>query len=110
MTLWLPENRRNPCCGNFRGEGNYTALSIGVSVGSRIDIGGHMLVVKALVAPNVVVVTIDRGEEILISEGKSVEILPGVKVQSGVGGNRLAFHAPKSIRISRIESAKGERR
>lgn len=87
------------------------ALSIGVSVGSKIDVGGHMLQVKALVHPNVVVVTIDRGEEVVISEGKTVEILPNVRVQSGVGGNRLAFHAPKSIRISRVEEAtKGERR
>lgn len=78
------------------------ALSIGVSVGSQIDVGGHRLQVKALVHPNVVVITVDRGEEIVISEGQSVEILPGVKVQSGVGGNRLAFHAAKSIRISRV--------
>jgi hypothetical protein len=85
------------------------ALSIGVSVGSRIDVGGHVLQVKALVHPNVVVITVDRGDEIVISEGKTVEILPGVKVQSGVGGNRLAFHANKSIRISRVgeQSVKG---
>jgi len=93
------------------------ALSIGVGVGSKIDIGGHLLVVKALVQPNVVVVTVDRGEEIVISEGKSVEVLPGVKVQAGLGGNRLAFHAAKSIRISRVGeekrkpiTPKGERR
>lgn len=86
------------------------ALSIGVSVGSKIDIQGHILQVKSLVHPNVVVVTVDRGEEIVISEGKTVEILPGVKVQSGVGGNRLAFHAAKSIRISRVGDQKGERR
>lgn len=79
------------------------ALSIGVSVGSKIDVGGHILQVKSLVHPNVVVITVDRGAEIVISEGKTVEILPGVKVQSGSGGNRLAFHAAKSIRISRIE-------
>ena len=78
------------------------ALSIGVSVGSKIDVGGHVLRVKALIPPNVVVITVDRGDEIIISEGKTTEILPGVKVQSGVGGNRLAFHAAKSIRISRI--------
>ena len=81
------------------------ALSIGVSVGSKIDIGGHVLQVKSLAPPNIVVITIDRGEEIVISEGKSVEILPGVKVQSGSGGNRLAFHAAKSIRISRMGEA-----
>jgi hypothetical protein len=87
------------------------ALSIGVSVGSKIDVGGHMLHVKALVHPNVVVVTLDRGEEIVISEARAVEILPGVKVQSGSGGNRLAFHAAKSIRISRVgepSTPKGE--
>lgn len=86
------------------------ALSIGVSVGSKIDIGGHILQVKSLVHPNVVVITVDRGDDIVISEGKSVEILPGVKVQSGSGGNRLAFHAHKSIRISRLGEQKGERR
>jgi hypothetical protein len=86
-------------------EGSYIALSIGVSVGSKIDVGGHILQVKALVHPNVVVITVDRGEEILISEGKTVEILPEVRVQSGVGGNRLAFHAPKAIRISRVPDA-----
>ena len=88
------------------------ALSIGISVGSKIDVGGHMLQVKALVHPNVVVVTVDKGDDIVISESRAVEILPGVKVQSGSGGNRLAFHAHKSIRISRVGDAvtKGERK
>ncbi len=85
------------------------ALSIGVSVGSRIDVGGHLVQVKALVSPNVVVITVDRGDDIVISEEKTVEILPNVKVQSGLGGNRLAFDAPKTIRISRVESAPKER-
>lgn len=85
------------------------ALSIGVSVGSRIDVGGHTVQVKALVHPNVVVITVDGGEEIVISEGKSVQILQGVKVQAGVG-NRLAFHADKSIRISRVAEASKEGR
>jgi hypothetical protein len=86
------------------------ALSIGVSVGSKIDIGGHLLHVKALVHPNIVVVTVDRGPEVVISEDQAVDILPGVKVQSGLGGNRLAFQAAKSIRISRVEGAEKERR
>jgi len=84
------------------------ALSIGVGVGSKIDIGGHLLQVKALVHPNVVVVTIDRGNDIVISDGKTVDVLPGVRVQVGVGGNRLAFHAAKSIRISRIEERRSQ--
>lgn len=68
--------------------------------------GGHTLVVKSLAHPNIVVITVDRGDDIIISEGRAVEILPGVKVQSGSGGNRLAFHAAKSIRISRVGEQK----
>jgi len=86
------------------------ALSIGIGVGSVIDIQGHRLVVKAVMQPNVIVVTVDRGPEIVISESRAVEVLPGVKVQSGLGGNRLAFHAAKSIRISRVEGAAKEAR
>ena len=78
-------------------------LSIGVGVGSRIDVGGHLIQVKALVSPNVIVLTVDRGEDVVVSEGKAVEILPDVKVHAGPHGNRLAFIAPRSIRISRIE-------
>jgi hypothetical protein len=80
------------------------ALSIGVSVGSKILVGGHMVQVKALVYPNVVVVTVDRGDEIVISEGQATEILPGVRVQSGIGGNRLAFQ-----RTSRFEFPRWKR-
>ena len=79
------------------------ALSLGVSVGSKIDVGGHMLQVKALVHPNMAVVTVDGGEEIVIRDSETVEILPGVTVQTGFRGDRLAFHAAKSIRIFRVE-------
>jgi hypothetical protein len=77
------------------------ALSIGISVGSRIDIEGHVLQVKALKAPDIVMVTVDQGDAILVNESQAVQILPGVWVQTGPGGRRLAFHAAKSIRISR---------
>jgi len=83
------------------------ALSIGVSIGSKILVGGHLLVVKNLVHPNLIVISVDRGEDIVISDKANTEILPGVEVFSGIGmgggGNRLAFTAPKSIRISRVE-------
>lgn len=86
------------------------ALAIGVGVGSKIDVGGHLLQVKALVHPNLIVITVDRGDDVVVSESRAVEILPGVKLQSGPGGNRLAFHAAKSIRISRVEGPEKERR
>jgi hypothetical protein len=79
------------------------ALSLGVSVGSKIDVGGHILQVTALVHPDVAIVTVDGGEEIVVRESKTIEILPDVKLQTGPGGHRLAFHAAKSIRISRVE-------
>jgi hypothetical protein len=86
------------------------ALSIGVSVGSKVDVGGHVVQVKTLVRPNKIVVTVDNGAEIVINESRT-QILPTVFVFVGIGqvqqqkkqgGNRLAFEAPKSIRISRI--------
>lgn len=83
------------------------ALSIGVSVGSKIDIGGRLLTVKAMAQPNLIVVSVDRGQDIVVSDLSRTEILPNVFVFAGVGrgggGNRLAFEAPKSIRISRVE-------
>lgn len=86
------------------------ALSIGVSVGSRIDVDGHSVVVKTLSQPNLIVVSVDNGPDVVISDQAGTEILPTVFVFSGVGANggtnRLAFEAPRAIRISRVE---GER-
>jgi hypothetical protein len=82
------------------------ALSIGVTVGSKINVGGHRVLVKELINPGLIVITVDSGDEIVVSENSKVEILPGVEVQTGAGNGknrRLAFHAHKSIRISRVE-------
>lgn len=85
-------------------------MSIGVSVGSRIAIGNNVLEVRALAHPNLIVIGVDDGPDIVISEEARKEVLPEVFVQTGVGptgtGNRLAITAPKVIRISRIESGK----
>jgi|KBSSwiStaDraftv2_1062776.scaffolds.fasta_scaffold31759_4 hypothetical protein len=81
------------------------ALSIGVSVGSRIDIAGHLLQVTALVQPRLIVVTVDGGDDVVISDKDRKEIVPGLWVQVGIGQvggcNRLAFEAPKTINVSR---------
>jgi len=87
------------------------ALSIGVSVGSKIDVGGHLLQVKEIAPHNLIVISIDKGEDMVISELSRTEILPTVFVFVGVGqsggGNRLAFEAPKTIRINRVEDTRG---
>jgi len=84
------------------------ALSIGVSKGSKIDIAGHVLEVKDIAKGNLIVVSIDGGNDKIISEQASIEVLPEVFVFAGIGpggsSNRLAFTAKRSIPIHRIEA------
>ena len=86
------------------------ALSIGVSTGSRIDVAGHLVEVKSIQDPNLIVITVDGGTPIVLQEQQRQEILPGVFVFSGVGeqggANRIAFEAPQAIRISRLERSR----
>lgn len=81
------------------------ALSIGVTTNSKIDVGGHKVLVKSVIRPNLIILTVDGGPEITVSENERVQILPEVFVFAGIGGNgvgsRLAFEAPKSIEIHR---------
>lgn len=88
------------------------AKVIGVTSGSVINVGGeivggHKVQVKSVVKNNLIVITVDDGEEITISDQERVEIVPGVFVFAGVGANgtgyRLGFEAPKSILINRME-------
>jgi hypothetical protein len=88
------------------------ALSLAVHQGLKISIGNHCLEVKAIMPPlrtdeaNQIVVSVDGGEEILVTERSKTMILPEVFVFSGRGatGNtrRLAFEAPKQIVIHRL--------
>lgn len=88
------------------------ALSIGVSAGESITIGPygpkkeyHTVYVKILTAPNLIVITVDNGPEIVVNDDQKIELLPEVFVQVGIGANgasnRLAFHADRSIKIEK---------
>ena len=88
------------------------AKIIGVTSGSVINVGGHLVgghtvKVKSVVKPNVIVITIDDGADITISDQERVEIVPGVFVFAGVNSNgagcRLGFEAARSILINRLE-------
>jgi len=83
------------------------ALSIGVSVGSRIHVDGHLLQVNKLDQHKRIWVTVDGENDVVISDEDRQEIVPGVWVRVGIGQtgkrNRLAFEAPRAIRISRVE-------
>jgi hypothetical protein len=83
------------------------ALSIGVRVGTKIDIAGHIVQVKGIVDTSLIVVTVDGGPDMRVSDKERITILPDVYVFVGGRGqghqdHRLAFEAPKLIRISRI--------
>lgn len=75
-------------------------------------VGDHKVVVRALTPPNLIVISVDGGQDIVISDQSSTEILPKVWAFSGVGANgsmnRLAFKAPKSIRILREHAFESE--
>jgi hypothetical protein len=82
------------------------ALSLGVRKGSRIAVGDHEVEVKDMVQPNLIVVSVDKGEDIVVSDQVKARILPNVSIFSGIGGrglgNRLAFIAPREILIRRL--------
>lgn len=87
------------------------ALSIGVSTGSRISLGNHVLKVEDVVNPTTIVVSVDGGKEVTVTDQQQTEVAPNVHVFAGVGGRdkggsgtRLAFNAPKEIEIRRLES------
>ena len=88
-------------------------LSLGVSVGERISVGDSIVKVKAIKNPKLIVVTVNGGPGIIVNDNKAhaVEILPGVRLFTGLSKNvsriRLAIDAPKSIPIHRIGSESG---
>jgi hypothetical protein len=83
------------------------ALSIGISVGSKIRVGNDIVEVVGTAKPNLIVLKVNGGEDIVVSDLRSTEILPRVFVFSGMGqnggSNRIAFECPREIRIQRLE-------
>ena len=82
------------------------ALSIGVSVGSRITVGGHVLHVKAT-RPNEMIVRVDGSRDVVVNAETRAEILPDLYAFVATGpkpdARRLSFDAPNAIRIERID-------
>ena len=91
------------------------ALSLGVSVGERISVGNSIIEVRAIHGPKLMVVAVNGGPDIEIKDNKAdaAEILPGVRLFTGLNTNggdsrRLAFDAAKSIPIFRVVTEKGQ--
>ena len=81
-------------------------LSLGVYINSQIQIGGSVLRVLRMPRPPLIVVRLDNGDDILVSDRERTEIMPGVflsvgKIKKGFT-NRLLIEAPKSVPITRL--------
>ncbi len=88
------------------------ALSVGARKGKKIRVGGttgSVVLVDEVYAPNRVRLSVDD-KTFLVTDAERTEILPQVFVSCGFddkgkAGNqytRLAFEAPRSIRIERF--------
>lgn len=90
-------------------------LSLGVKRGNKIDIGtGHRLRVIDVPSSAEVVVRLDDGPPVKITDKEQVLLMPEVKVSVGLFPAeekydyyaRLLFEAPRSINIQRVRRAK----
>jgi len=83
------------------------ALSLGVSRGSKIDIGSHLLEVMSVMVDHAVRVRIN-GRSFDLTEKQRTEVAPDVFISYGRGPTqsngpsaRLAIEAPRSMEITR---------
>lgn len=87
------------------------ALSLGVSVGSEITIGPvNRLKVLDIIGGTQVKIEVG-GNQFLIDDQERQEVLPEVFVSCGLSAptrgthtSRLAFEAPRSIKIDRVKA------
>ena len=86
------------------------ALSIGVTAGTRIRVDEQLVHVLEA-RPKMVTIRVDNSKPRVITDEERTEILPRVFVQCGVqegllvSGSRLAFEAPREIKIERVREA-----
>lgn len=81
-------------------------LSIGVSRGTIIYVDENVVEVTSIVSSCNIFVSVNGAKPISITDQKTSQILPEVFVQTGGSGksysrDRLAFSAPKHIKIGR---------
>jgi hypothetical protein len=100
------EARRENASTEFRKGRFNLALTLGVRVGHKIQVGEHMVEVKKVHSTTLMTLTIDGESDVQVSDQSRKEIVPSVHVftgsKEGETGYRLAFEAPKSVKISRL--------
>lgn len=88
------------------------ALSLAVAAGSRIQVGESILTVLRTARGRHIQIDVD-GKEFYLTDQERVKILPEVFVSYGspyaelseFQGLRIAFEAPRSIKITRLDRA-----
>ena len=94
------------------------ALSLGVSVGEKLFVGDSVVIVRATFSTpktKIIQVSVDDGPVVQLTELSSVKLLPEVRAFVGKGprqsrgGYRIAFDAPRHIRIHRRRGEQGEK-
>lgn len=91
------------------------ALSLGISVGSKIRVGTSVVEVVSVMGTARVLIKVE-GKEFMITDCERTEILPNVFVSCGrnddkqflASFSRLAFEAPRSIEINRMMGGPGD--
>jgi sRNA-binding carbon storage regulator CsrA len=86
------------------------ALSLGVKAGSKITVGNHEVTVRSILK-DLILISVDGGPDVVVSEQAREQILPEVWVflgkppsnpdHSSDSQRRLAFEAPRDIKILR---------
>jgi hypothetical protein len=87
------------------------ALSIGVTAGSQIRVGDEIVKVLEVLRGKAIRVEVD-GKQHVITDQQRTEVLPDVFLTYGAPGpnlkefkgSRLAFEAPKDLKITRLPS------
>lgn len=97
-------------------EVNAVALSLGVQAGSRIKVGLAVVKVIEILNNGLEVVLEAGGNRFVVNDEEKKEILPSVFVFCGISAwmywdqpykSKLAFDAPRSIAINRINRING---
>jgi hypothetical protein len=82
------------------------ALSLGVKVGSKIEVGKSIIEVVDIRSVSLVLITVDGCAPIVVSDQHSESLPDKVFVQTGdaarSSGVRLVFTAPPEVKITRL--------
>jgi hypothetical protein len=84
------------------------ALSLGIKAGVKIQVGESVVEIRSITPPALIVVSVDGGPDMVVSDQARQELMPHVFAFTGAKdgtGNRIAIEAPRDIKITRMKDA-----